>query len=122
MATWASLTPTQQAIVTDYLQATRDFAGQLARCAALGEAIGLDWSASVSAIVGSLDANTVIPVTNNVQGAENLKKEDVTNLAGYAINLSDPTNGAGTSYATPFQVALYIRAAGLYNTLQQGRT
>lgn len=120
MAAWNALTQQQRDEVSDLLKAAREWAGTMARLNALGQAIGLKYTGNVETTLGSLDAGE-IPVYDAAKGEEAITKAELQNLAGYAITASATPDGSSGSYNTNYHRALFIRAAGLYQTLQQGQ-
>lgn len=119
MAAWNSLTQQQRDEVMQELEAVREWAGMAARLHNLGRAIASKHSGNVEATLAALDAGD-IPVYDAGLGQEPLSKADLSTLAGYAIDYSNPTEGATPSFNTPYHRALYVKAAGIYNTIQQG--
>jgi hypothetical protein len=120
MATWASLTQAQRDEVVQEIAAVREWSGMAARLHNLGRAIAAKWSGNVETTVASLDAGD-IPVYDAGLGQEALSKADLQTLAGYAIDYSVATDGATPSFNTPYHRALYVKAVGIYGTLQQGQ-
>jgi hypothetical protein len=119
MATWAQLTQAQRDEVTQELTAVREWAGMMARLANLGRAIAAKHAGNVETTLALLDAGE-IPVCDVSQGEEELTKAELLTLAGYAIDASATPDGSPGSYNTAYHRAMFVRAAGLYNTLQQG--
>lgn len=120
MAAWNELTQQQRDEVLDLLAAQRDWAGAMARLGNLGRAIAAKYAGNVETTLASLDAGE-IPAYDAGQGQEPLTKADLLALVGYAIDSSATPDNSPGSYNTAYHRALYVRAAGLYNTLQQGR-
>jgi hypothetical protein len=120
MATWASLTQEQRDEVIQELGAIREWCGMAARLHNLGRAIAAKHSGNVETTLAGLDAGD-IPVWDAAQGQEPLSKADLLTLAGYAIDYSANTDGASPSFNTPYHRGLYVKAAGLYSTIQQGQ-
>src|SRR5579859_4601526 len=87
-----SLTPSQQAAVQSFATSCRTFAAQLAQLNILGAAIGAEWAGGVSTLVGSLQSGDLIPNTSGLAGSQDLSQADVSNLAGYATNIANPSN------------------------------
>jgi hypothetical protein len=128
MATWAQLTQQQRDEITDLLKAVRLHAGQVARAYALGRAIVSKYVGNVETTLAGLDAGD-IPVYDASKGEEPLSKDDLMTLVGYAIDSSagtQPMNQGSpihpTTYYSGYHQNLYVRAAGLFNTLQQGQS
>jgi hypothetical protein len=117
MATYASLSDSDKLKIKQLVDPMRSFAGELARVCNHGRAIASKWSGDVETIVGTLDSNSVVPNTSNETGAVDLTKEQIQNLAGYFITLSDPTDNATGSYNSNYHRALFVKAIGLLNTL-----
>jgi len=115
MATWASLTNEQQAAVEAVANAERSFSMHMAMAADLGINIAAAWNGGVSTIVGTLGSTEIIPNTSGLAGSQALLPADMTNVAGYAINMSDPSSGQGGTggYNTGFIRALWVKLAGL---------
>jgi hypothetical protein len=121
MAAWAALTQQQRDEVVQELSAVREWSGAMARLGNLGRAIAAKHAGNVESTLGTLDAGE-IPVYDAGVGQEPLTKADLLALVGYAIDSSNTTDNAAGSYNTNYHRALYVRAAGLYNTLQQGQS
>jgi hypothetical protein len=120
MAAWNALTQQQRDEITDLVKAVRAHAGQTARTHALGRAIASKYVGNVESTLTALDAGE-IPVYDASNGEEPLTKSDLVTLVGYAMTASEtPDNSAG-SYNTNYHRSLYVKAAGLFNTLQQGQ-
>lgn len=119
MASWASLSASDQNEVIDLLRAARLWSSMMHRINNLGLAIAAKWSGNVESIVSSLDAG-LIPPTNNIAEAEQLTKAEIQNLVGYAITCSATPDNSSGSYNTNYHRALFVRAGGLFNCLQQG--
>jgi hypothetical protein len=117
MATWDNLSSDQQAALTNHQVAVRDFAGQLARLINLASRITTSWLAVANAVNNGLDAGTEIPNDQTQVGGSTLTKEDLAALSNLAGLISDPAG----AYNTPAIAAELLKAAGLYNTIQQGR-
>ena len=115
MATWASLTTEQQNAVQAVANAQRSFSMHAAQAADLGINLSAAWSGGVSAIVATLGSTEIIPNTSGLAGAQSLLPGDMTNVAGYAINMSDPSSAQGGTggYNTGFIRALWVKFAGL---------
>lgn len=119
MATYASLTPAQQDAVQNLVNPLRTFSAQLMQLNILASRIAADWSGGVATIVASLDSGETIPNTSALAGAQGLAPADVSNLAGYAANHSDPSraptanDGTGGGYNSNFIQALAVKAAGI---------
>jgi hypothetical protein len=120
MAAWSELTQQQRDEILDLIKAQRDWSGAMARLGNLGRAIAAKYSGNVETTLASLDAGE-IPVYDATRGQEPLTKSELITLVGYAIDSSNTADGAAGSYNTGFHRALYVRAAGLYDTLQQGQ-
>lgn len=120
MGTWAQLTQGQRDEVADLIMAVREWSGMMARLANLGRAISAKYVGNVETTLSGLDAGE-IPISNPEQGQEALSKADLLSIVGYAIDSSQTTDGASGSYNTNYHRGLYVRAAGIYHTMQQGR-
>jgi hypothetical protein len=120
MATWAQLTQEQRDEITAVLAAQREWSGMMARLCALGRAITSKYVGNVETTLVSLDAGA-IPVYDAGQGQEALTKAELQTLVGYAMTSSETADGSSGSYNTNYHRGLYVRAAGLYNTLQVGK-
>ncbi len=114
MATWASLTTEQKATVESFVNAIRGATTTFAGLTKQGQVIGAAWNGGVSTIVQSLDAGEVIPNTSGLDGAQSVAPADVTNFAGYLIDLSNPANNqGGGGYNTAFHQALRVKFSGI---------
>lgn len=123
MAAWNELTQQERDEVSQCLAAVREWSGMVARLCNLGRAISQKYAGNVETTLGNLDAGD-IPVYDSGRGEEALSKADLMTLVGYAMQSSEyvqsETPGTPTTYNTNYHRALYVRAAGLYNTIQQG--
>lgn len=117
---WADLSQADKDKVSNLLKATREWAGMVARLGNLGRAIAQDYTGNVETVLGTLGSAELIPLNDSAQGQEQLTKSQLVDLIGYAITESVTTDAAPGSYNTDYHRAQYVRAAGLYNTLQQG--
>lgn len=88
----------------------------MARMGNLGRAIAAKHAGNVETTLALLD-DGIIPNYDSGKGEEPLSKADMLALVGYAIDSSATADGASGSYNTAYHRALYVRAAGLYNTL-----
>lgn len=122
MAAWSELTQQQRDEVQDMLRAQREWSGMMARLGNLGRALALKYNGNVETTLAALDAGE-IPVYDSGQGQEPLTKAELIDLVGYAMTSSEVEQGgeSPTSYNTNYHRALYVKAAGLWNTLQQGQ-
>ncbi len=115
MAWPESLTSPQQEAVQSFTTSVRSFSAQLGQLCVLANAIGAEWSGGVSTLVGDLSGGDVIPNTSGLAGSQDLLASDVSALAGYAINISNPANASqGTGgYNGSFIQSLCVKAAGI---------
>lgn len=117
---WNELTPQEQSQVLDLTNSCRSYAKELAQLANLGDGVGSAWDGGTATVVNSLDSTAVIPNTTSLAGAQDLSPADVTNMAGYAIDLSNPANNqSGGGYNTAFHRALDVKMTGIINTVGQ---
>lgn len=119
MASWGSLSAADQNEVIDLLRATRLWSSMMHRLNNLGMVIASKYAGNVETIIGSLDAGP-IPPTNNIAEAEQLTKAEIQNLVGYAMTCAATPDNSSGSYNTNYHRALFVRAGGLFNCLQQG--
>ena len=119
MAAWNELTQPQRDEIIDLLKVQREWSGMMARLCNLGRALALKYNGNVETTLAGLNAGE-IPVYDASLGQEALTKAELADLVGYAITSSVTTEAAAGSYNTDYHRALYVRAAGIYNTLQQG--
>lgn len=119
MAWPETLTADQQTAVTDFCNSVRAFSALLGRACSLGSAIGAAWAGGISTLVGDLESGDSVPNTSGLAGSQNLVPADISNLAGYATVISDPSNASqGTgSFNGAFIKALCVKAAGVNATL-----
>lgn len=115
MAWPESLNASDQLAITDFAKDIAIFATLLGQACTIGEKISAKWGGGLSTLVGGLTTGDIIPNTTGLQGSQPLTKADLTNLAGYAISISDPANASqGTGgYNGGFIAALYVKAAGI---------
>jgi hypothetical protein len=101
MATYASLTQGEKDLLAAFTNSLRAWTGEQARTNNHADASNTSWIASVSTLVGSLDASEVIPNTSGLAGAEDLTKEEVTTLVSHQqnmmTNMSTHTSGFNTT-------------------------
>lgn len=90
----------------------RALAGALGRLNSTAEVFVDTWDAEVSAIVGSLDANTNIPNASGLAGASDLSKEEVTQMLGTSLA------GLLTTYNSSAARQIYARFAGPTNLIR----
>lgn len=112
MATFASLTPAQQAQLKAFMplmrSATIQYVKALNRLAALDQL----WTNSISSVNALLDASEVIPDTNGLDGASQLSHDDLV------VFIADVEAVLGAKNDAAHR-AFYARACGLSNTTQQ---
>lgn len=108
MATYNSLTTEQKNILQGFLNFTRAWCGEQARCNNHGDVADTDYNAQVSAIISSLDANEVIPNTSGLAGAASVTKEDLISVVSHV-------QGILTNYNTSAHRQLWITMAGAGN-------
>jgi hypothetical protein len=114
MATYASLTAEQKDATQSLVNAIRGATIAFAALAKQGQVVSAAWNGGLSDVVNSLDANEVIPNTSGYAGAQGVSKADVTNFAGYLIDLSDAMNDTGGGgYNTAFHQALRVKFSGI---------
>ena len=107
MATFASLTPTQQALVTSYLSqylrpGISAFAQQVLRMAA----IDVVWQNTVLPLVTSLDAGAAIPDVTGLAAAAPMVREEVLNMMTLVEAMLSTHNSAAARTA-------YTKAGGI---------
>jgi hypothetical protein len=113
MATWASLTADQQAAIQAVATPSRGMAGTLAQLLNHAKDIGLAYSGSVEALIGSLNSGEIIPNNSGLAGASGLTRDQLINLLGYYIVMGATLDGSNGSYNTNYHRGLYIAAAGI---------
>jgi hypothetical protein len=116
MATYASLTSEQKAAVDELANNVRVFAGELAQLCNHGRAAASKWAGNVENIVGSLTNGTTIPNNSGLNEGQSLTKEQLTNLVGYLMTLSETADNGG-GYNTNYHRSLYVAAAGMLSTI-----
>lgn len=119
MATWANLDQEDRDAIASVLSLSRDFSGMLARLANLGLTINAAVGGDITAFLSGLNAGD-IPVYDAASGEQVLSKADLINIVGYAQAISNTGDNVPGSYNSNFHRSLFVRAAGPYNTLQQG--
>lgn len=82
MATYASLTDEQKAIVRDQVNQLRALSGQIARTIVQGKVvqIAIDADGGLRDIVTSLDPAEVVPNESGIAGAQSLSRADLAAL------------------------------------------
>jgi hypothetical protein len=116
MATYASLTSEQKAAVDELANNARVFAGELARLCNHGRAAASKWSGNVENIVGTLTNGELIPNQSGMNAGQALTKEQLTNLVGYLMTLSETADNGG-GFNTNYHRSLYVAAAGMISTI-----
>lgn len=111
MATWAQLTPEQQGILAEYTRQLRAAAGQLARLVNVFEALNYMYDAQVADLWALLDSAEVIQDGSGLAGVSDLREAEVMGITVYGIKPFLTTNN------TPESRELYVKIAGLVNTL-----
>jgi len=119
--TWDQLSFEQQATVGYWLRTFRDSLGAFARALNVGQTTSNVWRANIEAILAGLPDATEIPLSDPSQGQQRLTVGQVRAAVAAMATVSNPGPAAVGSYNTPDQRWVYEVAAGLYNTIQQGR-
>jgi hypothetical protein len=85
----------------------------------LAAAISAAWGGGISTLVGDLQSGDIIPNASGLAGAQDFTQADIADLAGYAVNISNPANSSqGTGgYNGSFIAALFVKAAGINATI-----
>lgn len=109
------LTADEQAAAKDFGDDIASFSHALGVALALGSEVAAKWGGGLSTIIGDLQSDDVVPKQNSRAGSQPLTAGDITNLSGYAINISNPTNASqGTGgYYGDFIHALIVKASGI---------
>ena len=110
MATFAELTAEQQGIVGEYVRQQRAMVGGLARLLNQFEALDNMYDGQVVAAWATLGATDVIADGSGLAGTSELTKTQVTQIA-------TAVQAILTAYQTEALRQLYVRVAGLTNTL-----
>jgi hypothetical protein len=113
MATWASLTPQQQATVQATVNLLRPYLGALSHELNTANDIGIQYGAGSQAIVATLAGTEIIPNTSGLAGAQDLTQSQFMSLITVLLTIGATANGATGSYNTPFYRNLYMLAAGI---------
>lgn len=120
---YADLTQDQKNALQAFLSTLRPAIGQFSRSVdALRAPVAL-WGGNIETILGELQAGDVIPVKDDsatptgsdLADAQPLTKQQLVEIAGYAIDASNPADGANGSYNTPYHRARFVLAAGPSN-------
>lgn len=112
--TWTQLTLEQQQTVAELLGGTREALGMSARWLTLAGRIVTNFNAHVAPLLAGLSDTEVIPLSNPSAGQQALTVGEVR--AAVALMAQ-----AVATYDTEGQRAVYVKAAGVYNTIQLGR-
>ena len=110
---YAELTPEQKEAVDALTTFIRGQSGQFAQLLTAGRAIASAYVGNVETILSQLAPSDEIPNTSGLDGAQPLTKEQLVNLIGYYLVMSDPADGASGPYGSNYHRALYVRAAGI---------
>jgi hypothetical protein len=112
MATWASLTPAQQAQVQDLVNAERAQQALLARLIVVSQSIAAAWAGGTSTLVNSI--TDTIPNNTGLAGAQGVVAADVANIANDCALIIDTTKVQATgSYNSAFEQALRVKFCGI---------
>ena len=104
MATYASLSAEDQAVVQNTVNLIRAGAGEVAKVFNHLNAIADDTNAT--ALVISVDANDAIPLTAGLAGADSMTRAELVSLYQTLIAMRD-------AYDTPANRAAWSKAAGI---------
>jgi hypothetical protein len=110
MATFTTLTSTQQAQVIAWMPLFRSSVIQLAQACNQGASLDSVWQNTILAIVTSLDAGTIIPDVTGLAGASPLVREDVLGMMAAIEALLSSAN-------TTAQQAEYVKVVGPANAI-----
>jgi len=118
MATYDDLTTEQKQAVQTLQTMARATAGEIARLANHCRAIASGYAGNVETMLGTITSGSeVIPKSDGLAGSQSLTKNELVNLIGYCLTLSDPTDNASGSYNSNYHRALYAKAAGPGNLI-----
>jgi hypothetical protein len=106
MATWASLTPEQQAVVSNWQNLQRGWANLQAKANDLGQQVDTAYNAQVSPL--SLGNTEVIPNTSGLAGAQSL-------VYGDAVSIEAHIQAIATTYNDTNHRQLWAKACGAGN-------
>lgn len=112
---YEDLTTEQKAAVQALSNFVRAASGELARLANHGRAVANLYAGNVETILALLDNPDVIPNATGFSGAQPLTKEELVNLVGYLMVLSDTGDNVTGSYNSNFHRGLFAKAAGIGN-------
>ena len=85
MATYASLSPEDKAVLQNGMNLIRAAAGEI--CRHFNHQIALSKDANLQAILASVDNTEVIPNTSGLGGADDMTKQELSNLYTYIANM-----------------------------------
>ena len=110
MATFGQLTPEQQGIIAEYTRQQRAMVGAFARLLNQFEALDNMYDGQVTAAWASLGASDTIADGSGLAGVSELTKAEVASIA-------TAVQAILTAYQTDALRQLYVRMAGMVNTL-----
>ena len=110
MATFSLLTPEQQGIVAEYTRQQRAMVGAFARLLNQFEALDNMYDGQVTAAWSTLGTTDVIADGSGLAGTSQLTKTEVASIA-------TSVQAILTAYQTEALRQLYVRMAGMMNTL-----
>ena len=111
MAKWEDLTDEQRGVLAEFTRQLRSGTGQLARLVNVIERLNYMYDAQVADLWALLDDTEVIQDNSGLAGVADLHESDVMGISVYAIKPFLTQNN------TPAAWELYVRIAGLVNTL-----
>lgn len=110
MATYASLTTEQKALVQSFLNNVRAWAGEQARVNNHGDALNTTYTAQVSAVLALLDDAAIIPNTSGLAGSSDTNENDLISTVAHI-------QGILTSYNTSGHRQLWVKLCGAANLI-----
>lgn len=111
MATYNSLSDSDKAVVQNTVNIIRSNSGALARSFNVVTAIENDTNAT--GILASINSGETIPNTTNLAGADDMTQAELLTVFNGIKALRDD----GTDGATPANLALWAKAAGINATI-----
>jgi hypothetical protein len=106
MATWASLTPAQQATVQTWQTLQATWASAQAKANDLGQEVDTEYNAVISPL--NLGSTEIVPVSSGLAGAQSLTYATITTIESYI-------QGIATSYNTVNVREVLVLACGAVN-------
>lgn len=112
---WSDLTPEERDAAQDLINFIRAESASIAKIGNHGRAVAGKYVGNVETILAKLQGSDLIPNGTGLAGAQSMTRQEVVNLIGYFLTISDTTDNAPGSYNTNYHRSLYAKAGGIGN-------